>query len=383
MTPEHPYPTLDGRGGDFLAHMIAAARARVAQARAKRPLSRAARAAYPGRLRTALEHPRAGGLAVIAEIKRASPSKGAIAPALDAAARARAYERAGADAVSVLTEPTRFAGSLADLEAVAGSVTLPVLRKDFIVDPYQIWEAAAAGAAAVLLIAAALDGDELAALLGECAAIGLDALVEVHDEDDLLRAELAGARLVGVNNRDLRTLAVDLATTERLAPLASAGTLLVAESVVDEGVQVRPELREAVSVGGDVPVVEAVAGHAELREELERRGHLHPGAVHRVDCAGVPWSVEGTRAEHDTPVPGKGVPETDPDPEMVLHPLAQHEPVWLIHLEGEGIRRSEPAEWDMPINLWEERVGHDPALLRGGLGITPCQCHTWKSPPEA
>jgi len=230
MTPEHPYPTLDGRGGDFLAHMIAAARARVAQARAKRPLSRAARAAYPGRLRTALEHPRAGGLAVIAEIKRASPSKGAIAPALDAAARARAYERAGADAVSVLTEPTRFAGSLADLEAVAGSVTLPVLRKDFIVDPYQIWEAAAAGAAAVLLIAAALDGDELAALLGECAAIGLDALVEVHDEDDLLRAELAGARLVGVNNRDLRTLAVDLATTERLAPLASAGTLLVAES---------------------------------------------------------------------------------------------------------------------------------------------------------
>ena len=176
-----------------------------------------------------LEH-RPRGLAVIAEVKRASPSKGAIAPGLDAAAQARAYEQAGVDAVSVLTEPRRFAGSLEDLEAVARAVAVPVLRKDFIVEPYQIWEAAAAGAAAVLLIVAALDGDHLALLLGECAATGLDALVEVHNEDDLLRAELAGARLVGVNNRDLRTLAVDLATTERLAPLVSAATLLVAES---------------------------------------------------------------------------------------------------------------------------------------------------------
>ncbi len=222
MTPGQPHDTADGRDGDFLARMVAAARERVAQARAARPLRRPARAAHPGRLRAALEHPRAGGLAVIAEVKRASPSRGALAPGLDAAAQARAYEQAGADAVSVLTEPTRFAGSLADLEAVARSVAVPVLRKDFIVDPYQVWEAAAAGAAAVLLIVAALDGDELAALLGECAATGLDALVEVHDEDDLLRAELAGARLVGINNRDLRTLAVDLATTERLAPLASA-----------------------------------------------------------------------------------------------------------------------------------------------------------------
>ena len=230
MTPRRRHKHTGGRGSDFLAEMVAGARERVTQARAARPLSRPARASHPGRLRLALEHPRAGGLAVIAEIKRASPSRGAIAPNLDAAAQARAYERAGADAISVLTEPTCFAGSLADLAAVGHAVAVPVLRKDFIVDPHQVWEAAATGAAAVLLIVAALDGDGLAALLAECAATGLDALVEVHDEDDLLRAELAGARLVGVNNRDLQTLAIDLATTELLAPLASADTLLVAES---------------------------------------------------------------------------------------------------------------------------------------------------------
>jgi indole-3-glycerol phosphate synthase len=257
MTLRQPHDAADGRGGDFLTGMVAAARERVAQARAAWPLRRPARAAHPGRLCAALEHPRAGGLAVIAEVKRASPSRGALAPGLDAAAQARAYELAGADAVSVLTEPTRFAGSLADLEAAARSVTVPVLRKDFIIDPYQVWEAAAAGAAAVLLIAAALDGDELAALFGECAATGLDALVEVHDEDDLLRTELAGARLVGINNRDLRTLAVDLATTEQLAPLASADTLLVAES----GIATAADARRMAQAGAQA----LLAGEALVR----------------------------------------------------------------------------------------------------------------------
>jgi len=264
MTPAQTHGTDDGRADDFLSRMVAAARQRVAQARAVRPLRRPARAARPGRLRAALEHTCAGGLAIIAEVKRASPSRGAIAPELAAASQARAYEQAGADAVSVLTEPTRFAGSLADLEAAARSVAVPVLRKDFIIDPYQVWEAAAAGAAAVLLIAAALHGDELGKLLGECAATGLDALVEVHDEDDLLRAELAGAHLVGINNRDLRTLAVDLATTERLAPLASAHTLLVAES----GIATAADAQRAARAGARALLVgEALvcAPQAELR----------------------------------------------------------------------------------------------------------------------
>jgi indole-3-glycerol phosphate synthase len=249
---------------DFLDEMLAGARRRVAAARERAPLARPAHVGPPGRLRHALEHP-AGGpprdatpvpplqrpMAVIAEVKRCSPSRGDIAPHLDAVAQARAYAAAGADAISVLTEPTRFGGSLNDLNSVTAAVELPVLRKDFIVDAYQIWEAAAAGAAAVLLIAAALETDVLAAMLAESHACGLDALVEAHDEDDLLRAELAGADLVGVNNRDLRTLTVDLGTTERLAALAPAGTLLVSES----GIMTSADARRVLHAGAQAVLV--------------------------------------------------------------------------------------------------------------------------------
>lgn len=221
---------------DFLAAMVAASRERVAQARRERPLGPPPDAPA-GRLRAALAGPAgvsAAGpparLALIAEVKRRSPSKGDIAPGLNAVTQARAYEAAGADAISVLTEPSRFGGSLDDLRAVAPAVSLPVLRKDFLVDAYQIWEAAAAGAAAVLLIVGALDDETLSALLAEARRCGLDALVEVHDEAELARALAAGATIVGVNNRNLRTLTVDLATTERLAPLVPANVLLVSES---------------------------------------------------------------------------------------------------------------------------------------------------------
>jgi len=224
----------------FLAAMVAAARARVAASRESTSLGRPPRPGPPGRLRGALLHAgdtgEAGGgrgpreLALIAEVKRRSPSKGDIAPGLDAVAQARAYEAAGADAISVLTEPDRFGGSLDDLRAVAAAVALPVLRKDFIVDPYQVREAADAGAAAVLLIVAALSDDDLALLLEECAACGLDALVEVHDLADLSRARATGAVLVGVNNRDLSTLKVDLATTERLVPAIGPAAFPVSES---------------------------------------------------------------------------------------------------------------------------------------------------------
>jgi indole-3-glycerol phosphate synthase len=245
---------------DFLATMVEQAHERVERARRVRPLTRPD-AALPGelaptvvvgesgparppggRLAAAIvagsggdEGAPSGATALIAEVKRASPSKGAIAPGLDAVAQALAYAAAGADAVSVLTEPRRFGGSLADLEAVAAAVSLPVLRKDFVVDPYQVWEAATAGAAAVLLIVAALDDRGLALLLGECRLCGLDALVEVHDEAELGRAVAAGAGLIGINNRDLRSLTVDLRVTERLAALAPRDVLLVSESGIATG----------------------------------------------------------------------------------------------------------------------------------------------------
>ncbi|MFA4966157.1 MAG: indole-3-glycerol-phosphate synthase, partial [Thermoleophilia bacterium] len=191
-------------------------------------------------------------LAIIAEVKRRSPSKGDLAPGLDAVAQARAYEAAGADAISVLTEPESFGGSLGDLRSVAAAVRIPVLRKDFIIDPYQVWEAADAGAAAVLLIAAALPGHTLGLLLDECLDCGLDALVEVHDADDIERAYAVGAPLMGINNRDLRTLEVDLAVTERLSSLIGACVLLVSESGIGspgEARRLRAAGAQAILVG--------------------------------------------------------------------------------------------------------------------------------------
>jgi indole-3-glycerol phosphate synthase len=216
---------------DFLAEMAADAHERVAAARAREPLTRPESPGQPGRLSRALTRCGSDGrLTVIAEVKRRSPSKGAIAPALDAVGQARVYEAAGADAVSVLTQPSRFGGRLEDLRTVTAAIGLPVLRKDFIVDPYQVREAAHADAAAVLLIVAMLDDELLDELLTESTACGLDALVEVHDEVDLLRAVKAGAKLIGINNRDLRTLNVDLNVTVSLAPLSPTGSLLVSES---------------------------------------------------------------------------------------------------------------------------------------------------------
>jgi indole-3-glycerol phosphate synthase len=229
--------------GGFLAEMVAASHRRADRARRAGPLERLSPPPPAGRLLRALTAHQAHGvraarhsddaggrLVVIAEVKRASPSRGVLAPDLDAADQARAYERAGAAAVSVLTEPDSFHGSLDDLRAAADAVDIPVLRKDFLVDPYQVREAAAAGAAAVLLIVAALDDAGLLALLEECAACGLDALVECHDEADVTRALGAGADLIGINNRDLTSLQVDLGTTERLARLAPPDAVLVAES---------------------------------------------------------------------------------------------------------------------------------------------------------
>ena len=170
------------------------------------------------------------GLSLIAEVKRASPSKGALADIPDPAALAAAYQSGGASVISVLTEERRFGGSLRDLDAVREAVTVPVLRKDFMVSDYQIWEARAHGADLVLLIVAALADAELVHLHHLAGQLGMTALVEVHDETETQRAIDAGAVVIGVNARNLKTLEIHPDTFSRLSPLVPPGVLRIAES---------------------------------------------------------------------------------------------------------------------------------------------------------
>jgi indole-3-glycerol phosphate synthase len=220
----------------------------------------------------------APGTSLIAEVKRSSPSRGALAPIADPAWLAGEYATGGAAAISVLTEQRRFGGSLEDLRAVRAAVEVPVLRKDFIVTPYQLWEARAAGADLALLIVAALTQPELHALLEVTAEVGLTALVEVHDEDELERAVAAGATLVGVNARDLKTLDVQPRTFARLAPRVPAGVVVVAES----GVRGPDDVRRYALAGADVVLVgEALVTGDDPRgavEQMVTAGRSRPGA---------------------------------------------------------------------------------------------------------
>ncbi len=193
----------------------------------------------------------APGVSVIAEVKRRSPSKGDLADIPDPAALAATYADGGAAVISVLTEQRRFGGSLADLRAVRSAVSVPVLRKDFMVTSYQLWEARAAGADLVLLIVAALDQDRLVALHQEATALGLTVLVEVHDPTEAARAVDAGARLVGVNARNLKTLEVDRETFSRVAPSIPDTVVKVAES----GIRGPGDVAEVVGQGADVVLV--------------------------------------------------------------------------------------------------------------------------------
>ncbi len=191
-------------------------------------------------------------LALIAEIKRASPSAGLIASDFDPAAIATRYEDAGANAISVLTDEPFFQGHLDHLVAVRAAVDLPILRKDFVLDEVQIYEAAAVGADAILLIVAALTQDELVRLLDVATLCQLDALVEVHTLEELDRALDTDARIVGINNRDLTTFKVDLATTETLSEQVPPGVLLVSESGIrtaDDSRRLRACGAEAILVG--------------------------------------------------------------------------------------------------------------------------------------
>jgi indole-3-glycerol phosphate synthase len=194
---------------------------------------------------------RAGGISVIAEVKRSSPSAGKLADIRDPAALARDYQDGGAATISVLTEQRRFGGSLDDLRAVRAAVSIPVLRKDFIVSSYQLWEARAAGADLALLIVAALDDNELGCLIDRARSIGLTPLVEVHTEHEVARAVEAGADLIGVNARNLTTLQVDTSTFSRVAPLIPAGIVRVAES----GVRGPHDVLEYARDGADVVLV--------------------------------------------------------------------------------------------------------------------------------
>lgn len=218
----------------MLADLVAGAREDAECRREQRPLSVVERIALEQRpaLDALAALKPAASIKVIAEVKRASPSRGELAEIPDPAALARLYEQGGASAVSVLTEGRRFRGSLADLESVRAAVSIPLLRKDFISDPYQVFEARAAGADLVLLIVAALDQKSLAGLAHVILELGMTPLVEAHTEDELLRASDIGARLIGVNARNLTTFELDRDLFARLSDGFPEGAIRVAESAV-------------------------------------------------------------------------------------------------------------------------------------------------------
>jgi len=233
---------------DLLRAIVAATERLVEVRREREPyatLEERAAAASPAGARFERELGAAGRVNVIAECKRRSPSKGVLARAYDPASIARLYERGGAAAISVLTEPMFFDGTLEHLTAVRRAVSVPLLRKDFIVDDYQVFEARVSGADAILLIVAALDQAALVRLQDRAWKLGLAALVEVHDEEELARAIDSGARLIGVNNRNLRTLHVDVDASHRLAARIPSGVIAVSES----GLQSRAEIERLATVG--------------------------------------------------------------------------------------------------------------------------------------
>jgi indole-3-glycerol phosphate synthase len=248
--------------------LVQATREAVDRRRAALPLADLQRAAADraddGRpFAEALSRP---GISLIAEHKRRSPSAGKIRKGSKVADVVQAYERGGATALSILTEPFHFGGSLDDLREARANATLPVLRKDFIIDPYQLYEAAAAGADAILLIVAALDVKRLAELLQEATALDLDALVEVHDERELEQALEVEADVLGINNRDLSDFTVDIERTFDLLADVPAGKTVVSES----GFSTRDQLDELERVGVDAVLIGETLMRAEDIEEAVR-----------------------------------------------------------------------------------------------------------------
>ena len=233
---------------DLLEAIVAATRARVDATRTREPrssLERRAMSRTPNAAAFAERLARSGSINVIAECKRRSPSRGVLRAAYDPVTIATGYERAGAAAISVLTEPGFFDGSLEHLTAVRQAVSVPILRKDFVVDEYQLLEARAAGADAILLIVAALDDRALVSLSTAARDLGLAALVEVHGTDECRRAVEAGAGIIGVNNRNLRTLQVDLDASRQVARLLPTSVIGISES----GLKTPADLQAMTSLG--------------------------------------------------------------------------------------------------------------------------------------
>ena len=268
--------TQAARDPDILSAIVASKRGEIAGLRPLRArLDNEVALAPPARdFRAALVRQR---VAVIAEVKRRSPGAGDIRPGLIPADWARTYRRAGAAAMSVLTDGPFFGGSLTDLRAVRGAVNLPLLRKDFTLDPLQVVEARAAGADAILLIVRILDDHALRRLREEAEGLGMTALVEVHDAEELERALESGAEVVGINNRDLRTFTTDLAVTESLLTSLPDGGVVVSESGIHSG--------EDVARLGRAGVHAVLVGEAILRAD-------DPGVRIR-ELAGHPRSTRG------------------------------------------------------------------------------------------
>jgi indole-3-glycerol phosphate synthase len=247
----------------ILDQILARKREDVARAKKARPLSAPPRRARPHAFSASLAAP---GVGMICEIKKASPSRGPIDLGLDVAKRAGEYTTAGARGISVLTEEHFFAGSLTDLETAARVTTTPLLRKDFIVDPYQILETAHSSAAALLLIVAALEPSALKEYLAQAQELGLDALVEVHTEAELEVALASNATLVGVNNRNLDTLVVDLGVSRRLIPRIRPPRIAVAES----GFSTPQEVAELSGLGAKAFLVgEALMFHGQPGAKIQ------------------------------------------------------------------------------------------------------------------
>lgn len=238
----------------FLAGALSRKRAEVAALRPVRPLGElVAAAADRPPVRSLAAALRAPGVSIVAEVKRASPSAGPLAPGIDAGTRARLYQERGAAAISVLTDAA-FHGRLADLTAVAAGTSVPVVRKDFLVDRWQIWESRVAGADAALLVVAALEPDEIAAMAAEAAAAGLELLVEIHAPAEIPLAVSIAAPIMGVNARDLSSLEVDLETalsTVRALRREAPEAILLAES----GIAGPDDVRRAGSAGADAVLV--------------------------------------------------------------------------------------------------------------------------------
>ncbi|MDR0513577.1 MAG: indole-3-glycerol phosphate synthase TrpC, partial [Coriobacteriaceae bacterium] len=234
------------------------------------------------------------GLSFICEVKQASPSKGQIVANFDHLSIARDYEEAGADALSVLTEPVYFRGDSRYLAEIAKQVKIPVLRKDFVLDEYQIYESRVLGASAILLIVAILDDGQLGAFLELSERLGMEALVETHNKEELQRALTVGARIVGVNNRDLKTFKVDIGVSERLRPLVPSDVVYVAES----GIGTASDLQRMVRAKADAVLVgEALMQASERRDKLLEFREIAGGTeVHTVEGAGKATSTAAGKA---------------------------------------------------------------------------------------